>query len=77
VHRTDIDSVRLRPFEIRVLDMLLAGDHPVLAVLREQLASCWVVDRYWTGVGFFTTLRVTDDAPLGPDLPVTANECAA
>ena len=66
MHRTDIDSDRLRPFEIRVLEMLLDGDHPVLAVLREQLSACYVVDRYWSGVGFFTTLRVTDDAPLAP-----------
>jgi hypothetical protein len=47
-----------------VLDLLLAGDDPSLAVLRRQLSHTEVVEREFTGVGFFTRLRVPPAAPV-------------
>jgi len=38
--------------------MMLAGEHPVLASLREQLHDLSVQGREYTGVGFFTSLVV-------------------
>ena len=48
--------------ERKALEMLLAGDHPSLVVLREQLAVVDVQDREFSGVGFFTELRVPPSA---------------
>jgi hypothetical protein len=48
--------------ERNVLAMLLAGDHPVLAVLREQFAVVDVESREFSGAGFFTELRVPPSA---------------
>lgn len=48
----------LTEFERAVLDKLLAGNHPVLAALRGQLASCRVSSRKFTGHGFFAKLDV-------------------
>ena len=52
------DDRGLTTFERAVLVKLLAGDHPVLAALRSQLASCRVRSREITGHGFFTNLDV-------------------
>jgi hypothetical protein len=49
--------------ERNVLAMLLAGDHPSLTVLREQFAVVEVEAREFSGVGFFTELRVPPSAP--------------
>jgi hypothetical protein len=56
----------LTPFERDVIDAILAGDHPVLEVLRAQLAACEVSKRDFTGVGFFTTVSVQSDVPSAP-----------
>lgn len=52
---------QLNEIERRVLKMILHGDHPILAQLRQQLARCQVVNREWTGSGFFTELKVARD----------------
>jgi hypothetical protein len=48
----------LSPLEVAVTEKLIAGDHPILAALREQLKL--VTDVVWefTGVGFFTNIRL-------------------
>jgi hypothetical protein len=53
----------LEPLEEAVLRALLDGDHPALVQLRAQLAVATVVKREGSGVGFFTTLSVPEDAP--------------
>jgi hypothetical protein len=58
--------MKLSPFEKAVLEKTLAGDHPVLAALRAQLAVATVTDRELTGVGFFTGLSAPSDAPYTP-----------
>jgi hypothetical protein len=40
--------------ERQAMEFLLRGDHPVLAVLRDQAALAHVAKRNFTGVGFFT-----------------------
>lgn len=58
------DERLLNAFERSVLKKLLAGNHPVLAALRAQLDSCEVSSREFSGVGFFTNLKV--DRSVGP-----------
>src|SRR5262245_18245908 len=56
----------LTTFERSVLEKLLEGEHPVLDALRAQLPAAVVERREWTGVGFFTSLHVPDNAPRPP-----------
>lgn len=49
--------------ERNVLQMLLAGDDARLKVLRHQLKVAEVLERDFSGAGFFTTLRVHASAP--------------
>ena len=49
--------------EIEIFDSLISGD-PEEGVLREQISSAKVIDRDFTGVGVFTKVSVSDDAPL-------------
>jgi hypothetical protein len=58
----------MNELEMEVMRMLLAGDHPVLAVLRQQLEVATVREREFTGVGFFTYFDVPDSAPRVPDV---------
>jgi len=58
----------LNRLEAAVIEMLLRGDHPALAALREQVAHCQVTDREMTGVGFFTKLSVGRSSPPAPAL---------
>lgn len=53
----------LSEFEHAVLMKLLAGDHPVLAVLRTQALAARLASRTQTGAGFFLTFHVPIDAP--------------
>jgi hypothetical protein len=41
--------------------LLLAGDDPVLAILREQFHAAEIFSRELTGVGFYTHYSVPDD----------------
>lgn len=59
-------SYHLEPIETAVLGKLLAGDHPVLAALREQLPGLTVRTRKRTRAGFFTELSVAKTAPPAP-----------
>ena len=58
--------LELEPLEAAVLDLLLAGEHPVLVALRAQLASATVTRRELTGVGFFVDFTIADTAPRAP-----------
>lgn len=49
--------------EQAVLNKLLSGDHPALAVLRVQAEKARVVKRKKTGVGFFCDFEVEASAP--------------
>ncbi len=49
--------------ECEIMEMMLRGDHPVLAFLRRQLSIVEVKKRDSTGVGFFTTFCVPPTAP--------------
>lgn len=53
----------LSQFEKEILDAILEGDHPVLEVLRQQVRTCRVRKREFTGAGFYTWLTVPPDAP--------------
>lgn len=44
--------------------MLLMGDHPTLITLREQVERAKLVQREYSGVGFFCTFEVSSDAPI-------------
>src|SRR5260370_257651 len=48
--------------EQQALAMLLAGDDPVLAILRQQSVIAQVKSREFTGVGFCTNYLVPDDS---------------
>jgi len=56
--------IGLDAFENAVLAKLLAGGHPVLAVLRSQAESARLASREYTGAGFYCTFAVPPDAPL-------------
>ena len=57
-------KVSQEQFEKELMDLLLAGDHPVLAVLRQQYAAAKVGRREFTGVGFWSDFEVPESAPL-------------
>ncbi len=52
--------------ERQIMDFLLRGEHPVLVLLRKQLAVTTVSKRHFTGVGFFTWFEVPPSAPRLP-----------
>ncbi|HVS09242.1 MAG TPA: hypothetical protein VMS76_05145 [Planctomycetota bacterium] len=58
--------MKLTELEEAVLRTFLDGDHPVLAALRDHLAACWVSDRYYTGVGFYTDLEMPPETRAAP-----------
>lgn len=60
---------RLNDLELAVMAKLLAGDHPVLAALRQQLRKASASARRLTGVGFFTDLDVPASAPRAQVAP--------
>jgi hypothetical protein len=53
----------LTEFEQAVVDKLLAGAHPTLAVLRTQAERARLISREYTGVGFYLDFEVPPDAP--------------
>ena len=67
------------PIERQVMQMLLAGDHPTLEILRQQFARSIVAERDYTGVGFFTSFKVHDCLPqlVPPRRIVIGDVCAA
>jgi len=60
------DTNGLTELERRVTEMLLAGDHPVLALLRVQFHHAKVVQREFTGVGFYTHFEIPSNVPRVP-----------
>ncbi|HSQ31461.1 MAG TPA: hypothetical protein VLN49_16510 [Gemmatimonadaceae bacterium] len=52
----------LTALEQALLTALLAGDHPALSLLRDQLAVADVTQREFSGVGFFTHFNVLPSA---------------
>jgi hypothetical protein len=68
----------IAPIESQVLQMLVAGDHPTLETLRQQFARSNVVERDFTGVGFFTSFEVQDCSPrlVPPRRLVIGDVCA-
>ncbi len=52
----------MNEIERQAMDFLLRGDHPVLAVLRDQAAVAPIAKRKFTGVGFFTDFAVPPTA---------------
>lgn len=61
----DVDG--LTALENSVLKKLLTGKNPVLAILREQFASCRLASREITGVGFHCDLEISGDVPRVPE----------
>lgn len=55
---------QLDEFERAVLEKLLAGEHPVLHVLRKQAGLAHLVSRDRTGAGFFLSFDVPNEAPM-------------
>lgn len=51
------------PLEIAVMEALLKGDSPLLAVLRQQWTAASLDTRELTGVGFYTNFSVPPDVP--------------
>jgi hypothetical protein len=56
------------PLEDAVMAKMLAGDNPVLSMLRGQYAKSRVSIREWTGVGFFTTIETHVGSSARPDI---------
>jgi len=58
----------MKPFERQVMDALLAGDHPFLELLRNQLAAVQVSERTVTDEGFLLKFAVPS-AHRAADVP--------
>lgn len=59
----------LTRLEKDVLEKLLDDSGEPFATMREQLACAKVVNREFTGVGFFTEFALPEGAPVKRDLP--------
>jgi hypothetical protein len=55
-------TMNLTEFEKRVLEGLIEGD-PEEDVFLAQIQGAFVLDRDYTGVGLFTKIQVSEDAP--------------
>ena len=49
-----------KQIEHDAMQMLLAGAHPTLEMLRAQFERSYVSERNFTGLGFFTTFKVRE-----------------
>ena len=67
MNRDSHDSPELSNLERSVLDVALSGDHPSIAILRNQVTVAQVASRTPSGVGFMTKLRLPRDVVLSPD----------
>lgn len=67
----------LEPLEAAALDVLLAGDDPVRAALRQQRSVATIASREYTGVEFFVDFDVPDSAPLAPTRDCVLGNCEA
>ena len=48
-----MNDLTFSPLEKKALELLLAGEDPVLDVLRQQLSSATISSRQYTGVGYY------------------------
>ncbi|SRR6266404_1763202 len=55
--------MQIEEMERRVMEFLLAGDLPILRLLRDQYAHVSVENREYSGVGVFSDFTVRADAP--------------
>ena len=55
--------MELTALERAVLEKLFAGDHPRFPVFRAQVERVRVIERTFSGVGFFADLVVPEDVP--------------
>ena len=55
-----INNDNMTDFELQIMQMMLVGDDPVLAILREQYASASVVAKDYTGHGFFINYTIPE-----------------
>ena len=60
---TRADSTSLSPLESAALELILDRDGPGFAELRQQLDGARVIDREFTGVGFYTSIAPNPRAP--------------
>lgn len=60
--------MNLNEIENLVLNKMLEGDHPSLAVLRDQAIGASVKTREMTGTGFFTEFKLSPNAKPLPAL---------
>src|SRR5438046_1860570 len=60
----DDAPANVRDLVANLVPRLIDGDHPALAVLREQLRRVQIRDVEMTGVGFFVNFDVPEDVPL-------------
>src|SRR5262245_46547445 len=67
----------LTELERAVLQKLLSGDHPVLALLREQVKVCRCTKREFTGVGFYDYLDVSAYTGPRPDINLKLGDVIA
>jgi hypothetical protein len=56
----------LNPLELAVVEKFLAGEHPVLESLRQQLPAARVKSETETGVGFHSTFVLPAEAVPAP-----------
>ncbi len=58
--------MELSALERAVLEHLFAGDHASFLALRAQVERVRVLERTFSGVGFFADLIVPEDVPAAP-----------
>lgn len=63
---TPMDATTLTELEKSVLDALLAGDHPILTALREQVREARIGNRTMTGVGLFSDIDIDSGVDAAP-----------
>jgi hypothetical protein len=57
----------LTALEEAVLEKLLSGESEGYRILQKQIPALRVTERKMTGVGFFTSFSLADEAPKLPD----------
>ena len=60
----------LAALEAAVMELQLSGDAPAMESLRKQWRASTIVNREFTGVGFYTTLEVPPAVPAVEGFPV-------
>jgi len=58
-----MNELTFTPLESQVLELLLAGEDPVLNVLRQQFHSSRVESRQYTGAGYYLKFNVSRNTP--------------